>query len=172
MLDTTPASPPRTASLPQAPSRAKGLRRNSGAISVMLLVQYSLGMAVNLFEDVPGSDRHRGILGSALHAVTHTPAGLAFHAILGTLLIVAAISVSVRAWRTRSRKAIAAAVLALVFVLGAWVSGAAFVDQGKDVSSFVMALLTGLAAACYVTTALIAARLEHRSHQPPTQRGP
>jgi predicted RND superfamily exporter protein len=125
-------------------------------------------MVVNLFETVPGTDQHRGLLGSAFHAFIRSPIGLAFHAVLGTLLVVAALAVSLRAWRARSRKATVTAVFGLVFVLGAWTSGAAFVNEGKDTSSFVMALLTGLAAACYFTTALIAARLEQQPrHSPP-----
>lgn len=160
-------SPPSTSSPPQALRRARALRRNSVAILLMLLAQYLLGMAVNLFDTVPDADQHRGIPGSAFHAFIRSPLGLAFHAILGTLLVVAALSVSLRAWRTRSTKATVAAVFGLVFVLGAWTSGAAFVDESSDTSSFVMALLTGLAAACYVTTALIATRLEHRPRPSP-----
>jgi hypothetical protein len=56
--------------------RLSGLRKNSAAISVMLLVQYGLGMGVNLYARVPAVDRGTGIAVALGRALTSQPAVL------------------------------------------------------------------------------------------------
>jgi hypothetical protein len=149
-------------SAPRAAGQAKALLRFGVAAAVMLFVQYMSGIALNLYVDVPASDAHRGMFESALHAMAHSPLVLAAHAALGTALIVLAVAVSMYAWSVRSKSATAASVLGLLFLVGAWMSGAAFVDRGQDSSSLVMGLLAGCAAACYFTVSVVAARFHTR----------
>lgn len=136
--------------------RLAGLRKNSTAISVMLLAQYGLGMGVNLYLRVPASDQGRGIATALGRALTSQPAALAAHAVLGLLLLVAGVSVLTRAIRARQRRAIAASAAGLAAIVGAAVSGAAFVSGGRAGASMAMALLAGLALLCYLSTLLMA----------------
>jgi hypothetical protein len=77
--------------------RLSGLRKNSFAISVMLLVQYGLGMGVNLYARVPAADQGAGIIAALGRALISQPVALAVHAGLGLLMLVAGVSVLVRA---------------------------------------------------------------------------
>jgi hypothetical protein len=68
-------------------SRVGGLRRSSFAAFVMLVVQFALGIYVNLYVIVPGADHGHGFG----QAIANGPAGLALHIVLGLLLILAAL---------------------------------------------------------------------------------
>ena len=72
------------------------LRRGSLAVLVLLVVEYAIGMYVNLYVTMPGAD-HGGSLGSA---ISNGPASLSVHAVIGLLLGlgVAAQSILVRHW--------------------------------------------------------------------------
>src|SRR5258708_12763741 len=72
--------------------RLSGLRQNSAAISVMLLVQYGLGMGVNLYAKVPAADHATGLAPALGRALTSQPAVLAAHAVLGLQILLAAFS--------------------------------------------------------------------------------
>src|SRR3954451_19895744 len=76
--------------------RLTRLRTNSFAISVMLLVQYGLGMGVNLYAQVPAADQGAGIITALGRALTSQPTALAMHAVLGLLMLVAGASVLTR----------------------------------------------------------------------------
>ena len=82
--------------------RQSGLRTNSAAICAMLLVQYGLGMGVNLYARVPSADQGSGLAVAIGHALTSQPVVLTVHTALGLLMLVAGISVLVPAVR-RSR---------------------------------------------------------------------
>jgi hypothetical protein len=87
-----PASTTATASLAR-------VRRGSLAALVLLVVQYGIGMYVNLYVTVPRGD-HDGGLGSA---IANGPAMLSSHAVLGLLLGLVAIGVLVQAVMARHR---------------------------------------------------------------------
>ena len=74
----------------------RGLRINSISAAVMLLIEYGLGIWVNLYAEIPASDHGKGTFAAFGAAVAAGPAGLAVHAVLGTLLILTAIAVIVR----------------------------------------------------------------------------
>lgn len=140
---------------PRAPAdrlarRVRGLRRNSLAISVMLLAQYGLGMAVNLYTPVPKTDQGRGLATAVGRALSHQPVVLAIHAALGLLLLVAALSVLSRAIRARQRPAIVTSAAGLLAITGAAFSGATFANHGRTGASMAMAVLTAVALLCYV----------------------
>lgn len=134
----------------RAGRRIRGLRRNSLGISVMLLAQYGLGMGVNLYARVPKTDQGRGLAVAVGRALSHPPAVLAIHAVLGLLLLVAAVNVLSRAIRARQRPAIMASATGLAAIAGAALSGATFVDQGRPGASMAMAVLTAVALLCYL----------------------
>ena len=130
--------------------RRSGLRTNSAAICVMLLVQYGLGMGVNLYAQVPAADQGSGLAVAVGRALTSQPAVLATHTALGLLMLAAGISVLVRAIRARHRRAIAASATGLAAIIAAAFSGAAFVSNGQAGASMAMAVLTGVALLCYL----------------------
>lgn len=138
--------------------RLTGLRTNSFAISVMLLVQYGLGMGVNLYARVPAADQGAGILAALGRALTSQPVVLAVHAALGLLMLVAGISVLVRSVLARHRLAIASSAAGLAAIAAAAFSGATFVDSGQDGASMAMAILAGVALLCYLANLLVVPR--------------
>ena len=73
---------------------------------------------------VQGVDRQQ-------HAVTSGPAALSIHAVLALLLILAAIGLLVQAVMARYWTVLAAAVIALIAIVGAAISGANFTNTGQ-----------------------------------------
>jgi hypothetical protein len=130
--------------------RISGLRKNSLAISLMLLAQYGLGMGVNLYARVPEADQSRGLAVALGRALSNPPAVLAIHAAFGILLLVAAVSVLSRALLARNRPTIVTSIAGLLSILGAAFSGAAFAADGRAGASMAMAVLTGVALLCYL----------------------
>lgn len=134
-----------------AGARAGGLpvlRRITLGMAVGLLVQYGLGIAVNLYVTVPARDHGGGELAAIGRAFANGPAGLAIHAGLGLLLIVGAIQLVVRSVVARHRPLIWLSSISLLAILGAASSGAAFVNAGGNGPSLGMAMLTGVALLC------------------------
>ena len=160
MPDIEAAAADRTARHAPATRRARrmsGLRKTSAGISVMLLVQYGLGMGVNLYARVPPADHGAGIAAALGRALTSQPAVLAVHGALGLLLLVAGVNVLTRAVLVRQPRAIAASAAGLAAIVGAAVSGAAFVSNGQAGASMAMAILTGVALLCYLANLLAVA---------------
>ncbi|HEX5291011.1 MAG TPA: hypothetical protein VFX25_19290 [Streptosporangiaceae bacterium] len=136
--------------------RRSALRKNSAGICVMLLVQYGLGMGVNLYARVPAADRGAGLAASLGRVLTSQPAILAVHAAVGLLMLVAGVTVLTRAVLTRHALAIAASAAGLAGIVAAAVTGDAFVSSGGAGASMAMAVLTGVALLCYLATLLLA----------------
>lgn len=116
----------------------------------MLLVQYGLGMGVNLYLRVPAGDQHQGVATALWRASSKSPVTLAVHSVYGLLLVLAAINVLVRALRARAGSALALSLLGLLAIVAAGVSGLVFVDRGREGASMSMAILTGIALLCYL----------------------
>src|SRR5215469_4309869 len=132
---------------------------------VLLLVQFLLGMAVNLGVVLPA--HHPGAAASSYFAgvasglgwvISSGPAWVAAHSAFGLALGVAALAAIALTWRTGSRTERTMSVLGLLFIIGAGFNGASFLNYGHAASSFMMAALWALATACYVTGAVLAAR--------------
>ena len=135
---------------PTGARQRAGLRGTSLGICVMLIAQLILGVAVNLYVRVPAADQGHG-LGTALgRALTSPPVTLATHAALGTLLLVAAVNVLVRALWARHKPAIAASATGLAAIVGAAVNGASFVSDSRADASMAMAVLTAVALLCFL----------------------
>ena len=124
------------------------VRRISLGMVVALLVQYALGMVVNLYVTVPARDHGGGVLAAIGRAFANGPAALAIHAGLGLLILLGILNLVVRSVLSRRRPLIWLSAVTLLAVLGAASSGAAFVNSGTSGASLGMAMLTGVALLC------------------------
>jgi len=145
MIDADPAQVRSTA---QRTGQLDIVRRTSMGMVVALLIQYALGMVVNLYVTVPARDHGGGFLAAIGRAFANGPAALAIHAGLGLLILLGTISLVVRSVLTRRRPVIWLSAVTLLAVLGAASSGAAFVNSSTNGASLSMALLTGVALLC------------------------
>jgi hypothetical protein len=128
------------------------LRRSSLGQIVLLLVQTALGMAVNLYVSVPAADQGKGLMASFGDSIAKGPAAIAIHAILGMLVFINACVLVIFALTVRSNAAKISSVIGWVSIMGAAVSGAAFLNANQNSgnsASLTMALLTIVALACY-----------------------
>jgi hypothetical protein len=137
---------------------------NLGACA-LLLIQYLLGMAVNVYVVLPGrhpgagaSDYLSGAAAGLAWVIADGPAWAAAHAALGMAITAAALAAVALAWRRGSTAGTAASVVGALAVIGAGFNGASFVDYGHAFSSMIMAGLWALALACYLLGAIFAVR--------------
>jgi hypothetical protein len=136
-----------------APSRVSGLnglRANSLSVVVILLIEFGLGISVNLFAKLPASDHGKGTIPGFGSAVTGGPVVLTLHALLGTLLLAGGIAALVRAIVVRRPLLWGLASVALLSIVVAWVSGSRFVGSMDNGASLAMALATAVSVLCYV----------------------
>lgn len=142
-----------TDTMQQAPPRADRelwrLRGQAFGALVMLIIQFAIGIVVNLYGTVPKADKGSGLLTAIGRAVTNGPAGLAIHAAFGLLILLAAVALLVRAILARLRAVIGLSGVGLLAVLAAAGSGTSFVGNGQASASLTMALATAVAMLCY-----------------------
>jgi hypothetical protein len=119
---------------------ARRLLGASMGLIVMLILQFGLGIGVNLY-----ITPKKGGMGEAF---TNGPL-LAIHSILGLLLLLAAIDLLVQAIRARHRVLITAAAIGLGAIVGAVINGAFFLKNGANGSSLGMAVSGLVALLCY-----------------------
>jgi hypothetical protein len=129
--------------------RLPGLRGNSFGALVILLVQYGLGIWVNLYAHIPATDRGANVASGFARAISNGPVGLSVHAVLGVILIASAAAALVRAFLVRRTVLIAAAAAGLICIVTAGFSGAAFVGNGGNAASMSMAIAAGVAIFAY-----------------------
>jgi hypothetical protein len=124
-------------------SRQVGLRQASLAILIVLIVQFALGIGVNLYVTLPaaGHPGHGSWFGNG--------ALLALHAALGMFLILAAIFVLVRAIMARNLTLIVTSAAGLVAILLAAFFGSGFTDKLTSGYSLGMSIAFAAALACY-----------------------
>jgi len=147
------ARPAATAS-PAAPA-ARQLERLRGASMgalVMLIVQFAIGMIVNLYATIPAGDKGSTFWTAIGRALADGPVSLTLHAVLGLLLVVTAASLVVRAAFGRVVPVIVTSSIGLLAVLGAASSGAQFVGSGSNSASISMAVMTAVAMLCYAVS--------------------
>jgi hypothetical protein len=130
----------------------------SFAMCVALLVQYGLGIAVNLFVTLPRQDHEAGPGSAIARAMSHGPLAVAIHAGLGLALIVMALAMIIRAVITRQGGIIALALAGLLALGSAAYNGARFVGTGQNDASFTMALDWAIALLAYLLILFIASR--------------
>src|SRR5260370_23963062 len=111
-----------------------------------LIVQFLLGMAVNLFvkipTDHPGANPPEyfgGVVTSVSWAILHGVLWLTLHSVWGLVLVLAALGTLVQAIRLGSGGRITVAALGFVGVLGAGFNGGSFLNYHQDFSSMLMA---------------------------------
>lgn len=124
---------------------AARIRRASLAVLVLLVVEYGIGMYVNLYVTVPKVD-HGGSLGSA---ISNGPATISIHAVLGLLLGLGALAVLVQSIMVRHWGLIALSVVGLLAMILASVMGTSFTRTGDASDSMGMSVMTGIALLCY-----------------------
>jgi hypothetical protein len=134
-------------------------RRTTLGLGIAVVVQYALGMWVNLYVTVPARDQGGGGFLTAIgRALANGPVALGIHAGLGLLLVLGSISLVVRSVLSRNRALIVLSAVFLLAVLGAASSGASFVNSGHDSESASMAMLTGVALICALISLYVAGR--------------
>jgi hypothetical protein len=146
-----------TGDVPSADDRVRGLRANCFAAVVILLVEYGLGIWVNLYGHLPASDHGANVASGFARAVASGPVGLSVHAVLGVVLVVSAATAVVRAVLVGRPVLIGSAVAGLVAVVVAGFSGASFVGDGGNAASMSMAITAGVAIFAYTLVLFISA---------------
>jgi hypothetical protein len=148
----------------RAAARSRVLVINLGAC-LLLLVQYLLGMVVNLYVVIPahhpGAGAGNYLAGAAsgvAWVIPDGPAWAAAHAALGLAIVVAAVSAIFWSRRGGSRLTMFMSVLGALAILGAAFNGVSFLNYGKSFSSMIMAGLWALALVCYLVGLFAAAR--------------
>jgi hypothetical protein len=134
-----------------------GFRRTLAFALGALIVQFLLGMAVNLFvkipTDHPGANPPEyfgGVVRSVSWAILHGGLWLTLHAVWGLVLVLAALGTLIQATRLRGSGRITLAALGFVGVLGAGFNGGSFLNYHQDFSSMLMAVGSALAMSVYV----------------------
>jgi hypothetical protein len=130
-----------------------------------LIVQFLLGMAVNLFvtipTDHPGANPPEyfgGVVQSVTWAVLHGHVLLQVHAVLGLLLVLNALGLLVAAIRMRARDLIVVTSLGLFGVLAAGFNGGSFLNYNQDFSSMIMATFFAWAVVSYTVGLFVTGR--------------
>jgi hypothetical protein len=146
---------------PAAPGRLLAVNL---AACLLLLIQYLLGMAVNLFVTLPAShpgagaaDYFTGAASGLAWVIPDGPAWAGAHAAFGLALVLAAIAAIVLSRGQPGRLPLALSVLGALSVVGAAFNGVSFLDYGHAFSSMIMAGLWALALTCYVVGLFLAA---------------
>ena len=123
-----------------ATSRLAVLRGNCMGAAVLLIIQFGLGIGVNLYVALPA---HKSFLSTVFGSAV-----LAVHAIVALALLGAAIGALVRA--IRARRAVAFTSVGLAAIVAAAIGGASFVGSQGNGASLAMALATAVAMFCYL----------------------
>ena len=141
MTSSQAVAPPATQ---KRQSRQARLRQASLAIVIVLIVQFGLGIGVNLYVTLPAAGRpgHASWFGNG-------PL-LALHASLGMFLVLAAIFVLVRSITARNRTLILTSAAGLVAIGLAFFFGASFTSKLTNGYSLGMAIAFAVALACYI----------------------
>jgi hypothetical protein len=129
-------------SAPPGARASRALRGNCMGASVLLIIQFGIGIGLNLFVTLPTN--------KPFFSTVFGQGAVALHAIVALLLLGAAISALVRAIRAGNRTVTALTALGLAAILVAAGAGASFVGNGSNGASLTMALATAVAMFSYV----------------------
>ncbi|MBX4199427.1 hypothetical protein KW789_00855 [Candidatus Saccharibacteria bacterium] len=132
------------------------LHRQSLGLLLMLIVQFVLGMVLDLFVELPKN--HAGTSGDFISRAWHgfiwavSSGGgivLTLHVIVAIGLILGSIGLVIRAAILRNRFWLAISIVGALGIFVALTNGLAFIGYGNDVNSFVMAMGFIVAAVAY-----------------------
>jgi hypothetical protein len=145
-------------------------RRTLAVALAMLIVQFLLGMAVNLFVTIPTNhpganppEYFGGVVTSVQWAILHGGLWLTLHAVWGLVLALASVGALVQAIRLGGGGRITLTALGVVGVLGGGFNGGSFLNYNQNFSSMLMAVGLALAMSAYVA-------LLYRTPAPATAR--
>jgi len=132
---------------------------------MFLIVQFLLGMAVNLFVTIPTNhpganppEYFGGVAQSVTWAILHGHVLLQIHAVLGLLLVLNALGLLLAAIRARARDLITVTSFGLFGVLAAGFNGGSFLNYNQDFSSMIMATFFAWAVVSYVVGIFVTGR--------------
>lgn len=137
--------------------RAQRVRRIEFILCFLLLIQFLLGMTVNLFVKIP--DNHpganppeyfTGVVQSVSWATASGGLWLASHAGMGLLLVIVALVAVVLSLGSRSRAAHWSSIVGFIAIAGAGFNGGSFLNYAEDFSSMIMASLWAVALGSYL----------------------
>jgi hypothetical protein len=132
---------------------------------IFLIIQFLLGMAVNLFVTIPTNhpganppEYFGGVAQSVTWAILHGHVLLIIHATLGLLLVLNALGLLIAAIRARARDLIWVTSLGLFGVLAAGFNGGSFLNYNQDFSSMIMATFFAWAVIAYAVGIFVSGR--------------
>ena len=131
------------------------LRGNCMGAAVLLVIQFGLGTAVNLYVTLPAHQ--------SFWSKVFSQGAVAAHAIVALALLGASISALVRAIRARQRLMVALTAAGLLAIIVAAGSGVTFVRDGGSGASLAMALAAAVALFCYLA-AIFALGADNQDH--------
>jgi hypothetical protein len=126
---------------PDLASRLARIRISSLGGVIMLIIEFILGIAYNLYGTAPTAGKSVGLFSSPL---------LALHVIVAILVVIAAVGQLIRAIGTRHRLTIAMSATGLVAILAAGFAGTGFAGNGAAGASLGMSLAFAVALAAYI----------------------
>ena len=131
----------------------------------MLLIQFLLGMAVNLFVTIPTdhpgarpSAYFTGVAQSVTWAITQGDILLILRASFGLVLVAGALFLLFQGIRSRIRSLVMTTGFGAFGVIAAGFNGGNFLNYNEDFSSILMATGLAVAAAAYVIGLYVTAR--------------
>jgi hypothetical protein len=110
--------------------------------AVLLVIQFGLGTAVNLYVTLPP---HK-----SFWSAVFSQGLVAVHAIVALLLVGASVSALIRSIRSGYRLVVALTSAGLLAIIVAAASGVTFVRDGSNGASLSMALAAAVALFCYL----------------------
>jgi hypothetical protein len=122
-----------------------GLRPLCLVALIALVIQFVLGIILNLYVTVPDYSR-----ASYIQEIERAPGFLTAHALVGLVLLGTAVLLLIQAIALQALALITLLVTGLAALLGAFVAGEVFVKNGADTASLWMSILTGVALASYI----------------------
>jgi hypothetical protein len=120
----------------------RALRGNCMGAAVLLVIQFGLGTALNLYVTLPA---HK-----SFWSTVFSQGAVAVHAIVALLLLGASVSALVRSIRVRHRVMVAFTSAGLLAVVVGAASGVAFARNQSSAASLAMALAAAVALLCYL----------------------
>jgi hypothetical protein len=124
--------------------QSASLRIQGTVLLISLIVQYALGMYVNLFVAFPD-----GIQGGGAWEFSWRQPALATHIVLGILLLIGSIVFLIRVLVSKSATWKYPAIGGLVGILLAGFAGATFIPSQTDAYSYIMSLAFLIAFGAY-----------------------
>lgn len=159
------------------PSSADYAAFNTVIFIGLLLIQFGLGMDINLYVGItrhhPGAGAtsfFAGSFDSVSWAIAHGPLALAIHAALGLAIIIGALHNFLWNLRWGTRGTVWATGAGLLLVLTAGLNGSAFLTYNRDLNSLLMALSFGAALLCYAITVYLLMRSPEAGKAPRSAR--